>query len=311
MIQPPRAIADDCSGSSTIIPLAFLYFLIFAGLLFALFPSPVQGQSRKPVSVSQTNKTLLKQTTTRVETKKLGYGGTVTLVGAPQGSITIEGWANSQVEVTADIELQAETEEDLARLATVNNFLVASDPNHVRVLTTGTHDRKTMRRIKDFPRKLAGLPWKIDYRIRVPLQSDLEVDAGRGNFKLAGVEGAIRLTALESDANLAFSGGLVRVTIGRGNVTLDLVSRSWRGSGAEIRLASGELNVELPAGFNADIDAEILRVGTIENSYPDLQPRDENLPFTPRSLKGRAGAGGAPLLLTVAEGKMRISQSAR
>src|SRR5215213_7831444 len=130
----------------------------------------------------------LKRTTTRHETRRFGYGSALTILGAPAGSITIEAWPRNEVDITADIELHADTEEDLARLAEVNGFLLDEDTNHLRILTTGTHDKATMKRAaKGFPKKLIGLPWKIDYRIRVPAITDIEIDAGRGPIVLSGV----------------------------------------------------------------------------------------------------------------------------
>ena len=41
----------------------------------------------------------------RHERRRLGYGSTVAIVGAPQGSITVQGWPRNEVEITADIEL--------------------------------------------------------------------------------------------------------------------------------------------------------------------------------------------------------------
>ena len=250
----------------------------------------------------------LTRTTTRHEVRRFGFGGTLTIIGAPAGSITIEAWPRSEVDITADIELHAGTEEDLARLAAVNGFLLDEDANHLRILTTGTHDKAFMRRAaKDFPKKLLGLPWKIDYRIRVPASTDLEIDAGRGAFNLTGVEGAIRLNALESDAKLTLTGGAVTATVGHGSIRVNLATRSWRGRGAEIRLAAGDITLELPAGLSADINADILRTGQIENSYPELEPR-ERTTMTPRSIKARAGAGGPLLGFTVGDGTLRIKQ---
>jgi len=136
---------------------------------------------------------LLTQKISRRATQRFGYGGTVTVVGAPHGSIVVEGWPRNEVEVAAEIELQAATEEDLKRLAAVNGFVFDEDLNHVRILTTGTHDPTFMRRAtKNFPKRLLRLPWKIDYRIRVPGASDVEIDAGRGPIRFSGVEGALR-----------------------------------------------------------------------------------------------------------------------
>ena len=84
----------------------------------------------------------LKRTTTRRESKRLGYGGSVTIYGAPEGSVTVEGWSRDEVEVTAEVEQSADTEENLTRLAALNTFLLDEDLNHVRVMTVGLHDRR-------------------------------------------------------------------------------------------------------------------------------------------------------------------------
>jgi hypothetical protein len=249
---------------------------------------------------------LLTRRTTRQESIRLGYGGTVSLVGAPEGAITIEGWSRSEVEVTGEIELRAETEEDLTRLAKVNGFLVDSEANHLSILSTGTHDRIYMRRVaKDFPNKLLGLPWAIAFRIHVPTYTDLEIDTGRGPISINGVEGGIRLTATESETQLTLTGGTFFATIASGKVKLNIPARSWRGSGADIRLANGELTIELPVGFNGEIDASILRSGGIEQDYPGLAPR-ERQGFTSKQVKARAGAGGPSFQFMVGDGKIYI-----
>lgn len=276
-------------------------WIVFSVLSWIIFVSSTNAQ--------QNTSPLLTRTGTRTETRRLGYGGSVTIIGAPQGSITIEGWARNEVAITANIELKAATEEDLNRLATVNGFILDDDLNHVRVLTTGTHDREFMRRAaKNFPKKLLDLPWKIDYRIRVPAVTDLEINAGRGPVNLKDVEGAIRLSAAESETLLTLTGGTVSVTVASGKVALRIPVRSWRGGGADVRIAAGDLAVELPAGFNGDIDAEILRVGKIENAFPELQSR-ERPGVTERMIKGRAGAGGAFFKFTVANGTITIKKA--
>src|ERR1041385_4928252 len=189
--------------------------------------------SQKPVAPEVQ---LLTRTETRHETRRFSYGGTVTLIGAPKGSVTVEGWSRNEVELTADIELKGPTEADLDQLALVNSFLFDEDLNHISILTTGTHDRIFMKRsAKNFPKKLLNLPWKIDYRLRVPINTDLEINAGHGAVKLSGVEGALRVSATESDTALTLTGGVVSTTVAAGVVTLTVTSRSWRGSGAEIR----------------------------------------------------------------------------
>jgi len=278
-----------------------LYLSVISVLLVS---TPLSAQKEKQSNQSATP--ALTRMTPRHENFRLAYGGSVTIVGAPAGSITIEGWQRNEVDVSAEIELHGGSTQDLDRLATVNTFVVDQDTNHVRILTTGTHDRAFMKSVaKGFPKTLIGLPWKIDYRIKVPLLTDLEISAGNGPITLSGVEGAIRVNAVESEASLQLSGGDVGVTIQRGTIKLGIPARSWHGLGADIKLASGNLIVGLQAGFSGDIDAQVLRTGEIDLTHAGLEPLGQN-GISKRSVRARAGSGGATLTFTVGDGVIRI-----
>src|SRR5207245_11127742 len=147
--------------------------------------------SKKPVIPAGP---LLNRTITRHESRRFFYAGTVTVTGAPNGSVTIEGWQRNEVEISAEIELQAPTEADLSRLATLNNFVIDEDANHLRVITTGTHDRTFMKRMaKDFSRTLIGLPRKIGYHLKVRAQTHLEMYVVVGTSRMASGGNVMRL----------------------------------------------------------------------------------------------------------------------
>jgi hypothetical protein len=282
---------------------------VFTLFTFAMLLSSPVAQQEKKMPIASAGP-LLTRTATRHEKRRLGYGSTVTIVGAPQGSITVEGWPRSEVEVTADIELRAETEADLNSLAVVNSWVLDDEPNHVSILSTGTHDKIFMRKVaKNFPKKLLGLPWKIDFRVRVPMAVDLEINAGGGPIKLSGIDGAITLSATESETQMTLTSGTVVATIASGRIDVRIPTRSWRGSGADLRIAAGEINVELPVGFNGDIDADILRTGQISDMFSALESR-EKPGITDRIIRARAGAGGAMFKFTVGDGTIRIKKLA-
>jgi hypothetical protein len=280
--------------------------LVMAALFF--LPSAARAQKKKtpePARLPQ-----LVRTTIKHDQHRFAYGGTLSVVGAPDGSITIEGWPRAEIDISAEIQLRADNEADLDQLAAVNGFIVDEDANHVRVLSTGTHDKEFMRSVaKKFPKTLLGLPWKIDYRIRVPLSTDLEVNAGRGPISVVGVEGNIRLSATESETNLKLSGGTLVATIAIGKLNLSIPVRSWRGVGADIRIAAGEISLELPAVFDGDLNAEILRSGRITDLYGGLEPR-EKPGLTPQKMRARSGAGGAVFQFTVSDGTIYIKKQA-
>lgn len=250
----------------------------------------------------------LKRVTTKTETADLGAGGTVTIVGAPKGSIEIEGWNQPNVEVTAEIEIEAATEADLALLAKVNTFSLDDDINHIRILTSGTHDKQFLKKyFKKLPKHLLTLPWRIDFKVKVPSYCDLDIDVGNGNFDLRGVEGAIIIKALQSErANLDLVGGQVQATFGGDEVNVKLNSRGWRGRGADIQVARGALNISAPPALNADLDMSVLRTGKIENKFEKLKPRDKTK-FSETLMTARAGTGGATLVFTVGDGTLRLT----
>ena len=283
---------------------AFVFAIILVGLTA---PSVRAQKDKKPEPPAAT----LKRTLTRHESYRLAYGGSVTVTGAPVGSVTIEGWDRNEVDITADLEWQAGAVADLDKLALVNNFAVDADTNRISIITTGTHDKKYMKQFgKSFPKTLLGLPWHVNFKIMVPAMTDIEIDSGIGAVKIAGIEGAIRLNALQSDADLSLTGGFFTAIIQRGAVNVRVPARSWHGLGANLQLAGGTLDVSLLPGFSGDIDANILRIGEIRNSYPALVARENNS-ITPHTLLGRIGAGGARLSFTVGDGKIEIKQSAQ
>lgn len=273
----------------------YLCLSLFSVLLFSL---PTVAQTRP----------LLKRTTYKTENIDFGAGGTLSVNGAPNGSISIEGWQKNEVEITADIEVQAETEADLALLAQVNTFVLDENFGHITIHSVGTNDKKYLKSAaKKFPKNLLTMPFRIDYRIKVPSYCDLEINGGHGDLSLSKVEGAIRINVLETNAKLDLIGGTLQATFGAGNVEVSIPARGWRGRSADVQLASGTMNVRLPPNLSAEIDAKVLRNGQIENAYKNLKPREPRVKFTAQSIAAKAGNGGVNLSFTVGDGTLKLS----
>jgi len=253
-------------------------------------------------------KTLLKRTTYKTENIDFGAGGTVSVMGAPNGSISVEGWSKNQVEISADIEVQAETEADLALLAQINTFVLDENFGHITIQSVGTYDKKYLKSVaKKFPKNLLAMPFRIDYRIKVPSYCDLEINGGHGDLTLSKVEGTMRINVLETNAKLNLIGGTIIATFGSGTVDVSIPTRTWRGRSSDIQLANGIMNVWLPPNLSAEIDAKVLRNGQIENSYNTLKPR-ERTKFTAKLIAAKAGNGGANLSFTVGDGTLKLSE---
>src|SRR6185437_6616196 len=158
---------------------------------------------------------LLTRTVSRHEVRRFGYGGTFTIVGAPHGSITVEGWSKNEIDLSAEIEVQGATEDDMAKIVAVTGFILDDDSNHMSLITVGMHDKAYMKRTaKNFPKQLLGLSWKIDYKLRVPQIVDIEINGGAGAISVSGVEGLFRLSSTQSDVSLSLAGRVANVTVG-------------------------------------------------------------------------------------------------
>lgn len=254
---------------------------------------------------------LLKRTTTRTEKLDFASGGTVAILGAPIGSIRVVGTNKSQIEITAEIEVQAANEADLAVLSSATGFVVDERLGRSVIMTIGTHNKLgDKKRWKKFPKHLATLPFRIDYTISVPIYSNLEIDGGRGDLAISNVEGALRVNFVETMARIECNGDLA-ATFGTGKADLLFGLRGWRSRPVDVQMATGNLNVHLPSNASAEIDATILTNGAIENSFETLKPRNQKVPFTERSIIAKAGVGGASFRFSVGNGNLKIMTLAK
>lgn len=250
---------------------------------------------------------MVKRTVTKTDHFDFGSGGTVSIQGAPTGSIKIVGWQKNEIEIIAEIELQAASEADLTRLAEVTSYVTEETPGRTGIVTVGTHNKLGQKSLpKKFPKNLMGLPFRINYVVNVPRYSDLEIDGGKGDLNISGVEGTMQINFIETTAKIEVVSGPVTATIGSGSVEVAFGTRGWKGRSANIQLATGDLTVRLPSTMSSEIDASILKSGKIENQLPDIKPRDRKVPFTDRSIAAKAGVGGSTLKFSVGDGTLKM-----
>ncbi|MBX7053511.1 MAG: hypothetical protein K1X36_01020 [Pyrinomonadaceae bacterium] len=251
---------------------------------------------------------LLKKTTSKSDRLDFGAGGTIAIAGAPNGSITVSGWSKNEIEITAEIEVQAANETDLKRLAAVTDFVTQESTGRFGVITVGTQNRVGDKKLwKKFPKELMGLPYRVDYKLSVPRYSDLEIDGGKGDLTISGIDGALRINFLDANAKIELAGGSTNLTIGAGTADVTIVSKGWRGRSVDVQMVKGDLTVHLPTTISAEIDATILRTGKIENLFPGLKPRVRKGEFTERSIVAKAGNGGIPIKFTVGDGTLKLT----
>ncbi len=272
-------------------------FLIFGLFLFGL-------------NAAVFSQTSLKRTTYKTENLEFGVGGTIDIIGAPNGSIRFEGWQKNEVEITAEIETVAATEEDLALLAQVNGFAVENSFGNITITSVGAHDKRYVKKnVKNFPKRLIGTFFKIDYLIKVPVYSDLKIDGGKGDFSVKNIEGAMQINFLQTNAEMILTGGAIAANFGSGTAKIIVATPNWRGNRADFQMTNGTIDLQISPSFNGFLNAKVLRNGKVENKCEFLKPQDRTK-FTDNNIQAKSGGGGATLNLTVNDGTLTIAEIA-
>lgn len=249
----------------------------------------------------------VKRTIIKTDRFDFGAGGTVVITGAPQGAIKITPSQRNEIEIVANIELQAASESDITKLAEITGFITTEDLGRTAIQTIGTHAKQLLKKAgKKIPKDLAKLPFRVDYEIKVPRYCDLEINGGIGDLIVQGVEGSMQINVVDSNAKIELISGAANIAVGKGSADVSLASRGWRGRSANIQLGTGDLTLHLPTNLSADIDAVVARSGKIENTFPDLKPRDRKVTFTDKSILAKAGVGGISLKFGVGDGTIRL-----
>ena len=249
------------------------------------------------------------RTTTKTDKFDLSSGATLTVTGAPNGSIKIIGSPKNEIEIIATIGIEAASDVDFTKLAAITGFVTDESAIRVAIGSVGPHNKFGLKKLpKDFPKNLLATPFRIDYEIRVPRYTDLEIDGGKGDLSITGVEGSMRVNFIETKGDVEVVGGTTNITVGKGTLDMAFGVRGWRGRSATVNVGSGELNVSLPSNMHAEIEATILKTGMIANSLVDLKPRDRKVAFTDKSILAKAGVGGSPLKFTVGDGTMKLER---
>lgn len=249
----------------------------------------------------------VRRSVTKTDRFDFGAGGSVTLIGAPEGAVTIRSGTRNEIEITAVSTLTAPTDADAAKFSGSMGFVTQESLGRTTIISVGPGIKKDQKKIDSKTAKsLKGVKFSVDYTITVPRFCDLDLNIGTGALSIEGVEGSIKVNAISSDARLNLMGGSVAAIFGGGSVNAKMPDRSWRGGPIDIQVATGDLTVELPAALSAELDATILRTGEIEYSIGNVKPRDRNTPFTEKQMRARAGSGGVAMRFTVGDGKLRL-----
>jgi len=224
------------------------------------------------------------------------------------GSIEIRPWDKSEVEVIVEKR--------------------GADKNAIADISVNATQTDNRIEVKvEWPRHKGisfGVSKSAKLIVSVPASSDISAKSGDGSIDVERIAGKVTLQSGDGSIQARDLAGDVNVQTGDGSITLDgkfsaLRARSGDGSvrvhaapGAtaasdwDISTGDGSVTLELPEGFNAELDAH---TGDGHVEVHDLTLSNVTGEIRRNTVKGRLGSGGSVVRVRTGDGSIRLRRS--
>jgi DUF4097 and DUF4098 domain-containing protein YvlB len=205
-------------------------------------------------------------------------------INSVSGHVTIETAETNQAEV--EIIRTARTREDLE----CRKFKVEAAANRLRL--DGNDDRRQCRNVHV----------NQTLNLRLPRRINLDVQSVSGNVRVGELDGTAHLTSISGSAIVARASGEAVITSVSGRVSINL---SQLGGGVRVNSVSGNVEVGLPEGANADVRVRSIS-GEVIADMPGLTLQRVG---DGSDYDGRLGAGGTPMTFNSISGNVRFHRA--
>ena len=221
-----------------------------------------------------------------VRTTTLPATGELDVDGGPNGSIRIEAWDGSGVEIESRVTANARSQERADEIASAIE-VVAEDG---RVFSDG-------------PRSLRREGWAVSYRVRVPRDTDLQLSTVNGGIEVREISGDIDFRATNGGVTLVGLAGDVHGRTTNGGVDIELAGDRWTGEGMDVQTTNGGVTMTIPDGYSAELEVGTTN-GGIDIDFPvTIQGR-----IGRRQLRTTLGDGGSTIRAVTTNGGVRVAR---
>jgi hypothetical protein len=221
-----------------------------------------------------------------VRTTTLPATGALDVDSGPNGSIDVEAWDGSQVEIEARITANARSQERADEMASEIS-LIAEE---------GLVDA-------DGPRTGRRESWSVSYRIRVPRETDLDLHTVNGGIDVREVAGDIDIRTTNGGVDLVALSGDVRGRTTNGGVDIELAGDRWEGGGMDVQTTNGGVTLVVPDGYSAELEVGTTNGGIAIDFPITIQGRVGR-----RQLSTTLGDGGATVRAVTTNGGVRVAR---
>ena len=214
-----------------------------------------------------------------------GATGELTVDAKPNGGIKVESWDRGETRVRAKVHGWAEEE---SRARDIVGEIEVSVGATVRA---------------EGPKLKQDQGWSVSYRIMVPRSTDLDLTSTNGGITIDGVEGKLRFHTTNGGVHLTGVNGDVAGKTTNGGLHIALDGDGWDGKGLDVQTTNGGVEMSMPAGYSAHLEAATTNGGFHIGFPVTVQGRID------RKLSVDIGGGGPTVKVKTTNGGVRIDES--
>ncbi len=219
-------------------------------------------------------------TSCEIREQSMPASGRVTVDGHTNGGISVKSWNQASVLVRSKVQAYAPTDAEAKALGA-----------QVIVHTTGGMVST------DGP---SSGHWYVSFEVFVPAQTDLKLTTHNGGISIADIHGTLEFQTHNGGVHLSRVGGTVHGSTYNGGVHVELAGQHWDGTGLEVETRNGGVNLEVPTGYSAHLQASTHN-GGLRSEIPNVV-----LDKRSKEINANLGAGGAVLHFTTNNGGIRV-----
>lgn len=206
--------------------------------------------------------------------------------GGDNGGVSFYGWDRDEVLVRAMIRATGESRRDAEELARAVRIDVSDD----RIRAEGPSTRN---RYSD---------WSVSYEVMVPRRINLAANTRNGGISVEQVDGRMEFEAENGGISVRDAGGDISAHTTNGGVSAHLTGTSWRGEHLDLRTSNGGVSLNIPRGYNAELETGTVN-GGMEIDFPiTIQGRIN------RRIRTTLGRGGPTVRAVTTNGGVKIRE---
>ena len=206
--------------------------------------------------------------------------------GEANGGIEVEGWDKDEIRIRIKVKAWARNDDDAREMAEAIEVDVDGRVIHA-----------------EGPKQRRKNGWGVSYKIMVPKESNLELEATNGGIAVFDVEGEIYLDTTNGGLHIGNLAGDVRGRTTNGGLHVELSGKTWRGKGLDVRSTNGGVDLEIPKKYNAELETGTVN-GGIHLDFPvTVQGK------IGKSIKATLGDGGPRVRVKTTNGGVHVSHT--